>query len=57
MSDHNATGQQADAPLTPGIGLMELAVDYAAEFKISDFDGRAIRLTTDLILEESDVRC
>ncbi len=47
----------SDAPLTPGIGLMELAVDYAAEFKISDFDGRAIRLTTDLILEESYVRC
>lgn len=44
-------------PLAPGIGLMELAVDYAAAFKISDFDGKAIRLTTDLVLEESDVQC
>lgn len=47
----------SDEPLTRGIGLMELAVDYAAEFKISDFDGQAVRLTTDLILEESEVLC
>lgn len=43
-----------DGPLQPNIGLLELAVDYAAHFSIEPTDGNAIRLIADLKLEETD---
>lgn len=43
-----------DGPLQPNIGLLELAVDYAARFTIQPADGNAIRLIADLTLEETE---
>ena len=43
-----------DGPLQPNIGLLELAVDYAARFSIEPADGNAIRLIADLKLEETE---
>ena len=41
----------ADGALQPNIGLLELAVDYAARFSIEPADGTAIRLIAELTLE------
>jgi hypothetical protein len=41
----------ADGPLQQNIGLLELAVDYAARFSIEPADGDAIRLVAELTLE------
>ncbi|WP_439622821.1 ubiquinone biosynthesis methyltransferase UbiE [Shinella sp.] len=43
----------SDGPLQPNIGLLELAVDYAARFSIEPADGNAIRLIAELTLEAS----
>ena len=40
-----------EGPLQPNIGLLELAVDYAARFSIEPADGNAIRLIAELTLE------
>jgi hypothetical protein len=40
-----------EGPLQPNIGLLELAVDYAARFSIEPADGDAIRLIAELTLE------
>lgn len=44
----------SDGPLQPNIGLLELAVDYAARFSIEPADGNAIRLIAELTLEVTD---
>jgi hypothetical protein len=44
----------ADGPLQPSIGLLELAVDYAARFSIEPTGGNAIRLIAELTLEVAD---
>lgn len=42
-----------DGPLQQNIGLLELAVDYAARFSIEPADTNAIRLIAELTLEAS----
>ncbi len=42
----------ADGPLDPGIGLLELAVDYGARLSIEPAGEGSIRLVADLSLEE-----
>ena len=44
----------ADGPLQPSIGLLELAVDYAARFSVEPADGGTIRLVAELTLEVTD---
>lgn len=44
----------ATGPLTPNIGLMELAVDYSARFAIEDTRDGLVTLTARLNLEEAD---
>lgn len=44
----------ADGPLDPGVGLMELAVDYNAAMRLETVNGDAVRLIADFALEESE---
>lgn len=43
-------------PLDPGVGLLELAVDYGAAMAIESVDDGAVRLAADLALEDEAVR-
>lgn len=43
----------SEGPLDPGIGLLELAVDYGARLRVEPADERSVRLTADLAFEDA----
>lgn len=43
----------AEGPLDPGIGLLELAVDYNARIVVEEPDGKNVRLIAELALENA----
>lgn len=53
VSERYVAALLADGALDPGIGLLELAVDYKARLSLEPGDDDAVRLVADLALEEA----
>lgn len=53
VAEHYRSALFTEGPLTNDIGLMELAVDYAARLSIDAVDEKSLRLVAELAIEET----
>jgi hypothetical protein len=52
VEDQYRDSLYADGPLDPGVGLLELAVDYQAAMTLQPASDKSVRLVADLTLED-----